>query len=236
MQPAPSCSAPTCCWWMQASELLLLGIVVRHIICGFFFFLPIYVALWDSKIPHRPASERVSWCLETSPPSQLPPQVRSLSLTLLSLFLSFMDFTGGSDCKASVYNAGDLVSIPGSGRFPGEGNGNPLQYSCLENPMDGGAWCPWGHKELDTTEQHHFHFIFYILSYLLLKRMGCLSGCLVSSSSIQKFFCGICSVFKWSFDEFVEEKVVSLSYSSAILGPPPPDVLKLSFGLWLWEI
>ena len=48
--------------------------------------------------------------------------------------------TGGSDSKASVYNAGDLGSIPGSGRFPGEGNGNPLQYSCLENPMDGGAW------------------------------------------------------------------------------------------------
>ena len=43
--------------------------------------------------------------------------------------------------KASVYNAGDLGSIPGSGRFPGEGSGNPLQYSCLENPMDGGAWC-----------------------------------------------------------------------------------------------
>ena len=38
------------------------------------------------------------------------------------------------------YNAGDLGSIPGSGRSPGEGNGNPLQYSCMENPMDGGAW------------------------------------------------------------------------------------------------
>ena len=49
--------------------------------------------------------------------------------------------------------------IPGSGRFPGEGNGNPLQYSCLENPMDRGAWCPWGHKESDTTEQLHFHFL-----------------------------------------------------------------------------
>ena len=47
---------------------------------------------------------------------------------------------GGSDGKASVYNVGDLGSIPGLGRFPGEGNGNPLQYSCLENPMDGGAW------------------------------------------------------------------------------------------------
>ena len=41
---------------------------------------------------------------------------------------------------ASAYNAGDPHSIPGSGRSPGEGNGNPLQYSCLENPMDGGAW------------------------------------------------------------------------------------------------
>ena len=47
---------------------------------------------------------------------------------------------GGSDGKASVCNAGDLSSIPGWGRSPGEGNGNPLQYSCLENPMDRGAW------------------------------------------------------------------------------------------------
>ena len=63
-------------------------------------------------------------------------------------------------------------------------------------------------------------FIFDILSYLLLKTMGCLSGFLVSSTSVQKLFCGICSVFKWSFDEFVGEKVVSPSYTSAILGPP----------------
>ena len=49
-------------------------------------------------------------------------------------------FPGGSDGKASAYNAGDLGSIPGSGRSSGEGNGNPLQYSCLENPIDGGAW------------------------------------------------------------------------------------------------
>ena len=46
----------------------------------------------------------------------------------------------GSDGKASAYNAGDPGSIPGLGRSSGEGNGNPLQYSCLENPMDGGAW------------------------------------------------------------------------------------------------
>ena len=64
-------------------------------------------------------------------------------------------------------------------------------------------------------------FMFYLLSYLLLKTMGCLFGCLVSSASVQKLFCGICSAFKWSFDEFVGEKVVSLSYSSTILGLPP---------------
>ena len=52
----------------------------------------------------------------------------------------YMGFPGSSDGKASTYNAGDLGSIPGSGRSPGEGNGNPLQYSCLENPMDRGAW------------------------------------------------------------------------------------------------
>ena len=46
---------------------------------------------------------------------------------------------GGPDGNASAYNAGDLGSLPGSGRSSGEGNGNPLQYSCLENPMDGGA-------------------------------------------------------------------------------------------------
>ena len=51
-----------------------------------------------------------------------------------------MDFPGDSDGKASAYNAGDPGLIPGLGRPPGEGSGNPLQYSCLENPMDRGAW------------------------------------------------------------------------------------------------
>ena len=68
-------------------------------------------------------------------------------------------------------------------------------------------------------------FIFYILSYLLLKTMGCLSWCLVSSASIQKLFFRICSAFKCSFNEFVGEKVVSPSYSSAILGLPPCVIL-----------
>ena len=51
-----------------------------------------------------------------------------------------LDFPGGSDGKVSAYNVGNPGSIPGSGRFPGEGNGNPLQYFCLENPMDQEAW------------------------------------------------------------------------------------------------
>ena len=51
-----------------------------------------------------------------------------------------LHFPGGSDGKASVYDAGYLGSSPGLGRSPGEGNGNPLQYYCLENPMDRGPW------------------------------------------------------------------------------------------------
>ena len=59
-------------------------------------------------------------------------------LQLLTPFTHF--FPGDSDGKASACNTGDPGSIPGLGRSPGEGNGNPLQYSCLENPRDGGAW------------------------------------------------------------------------------------------------
>ena len=51
-----------------------------------------------------------------------------------------MGFPGGSDGKDPAYNTGDLGSTPGWGRFPGEENGNPLQNSCLKNPMDRGAW------------------------------------------------------------------------------------------------
>ena len=64
-------------------------------------------------------------------------------------------------------------------------------------------------------------FVVYIFSYLLSKTMGCFSGCLMSCAGIQKLFCGLYSAFKCSFDEFVGEKVVSPSYSSTILGPPP---------------
>ena len=67
-----------------------------------------------------------------------------------------LGFPGGSDSKESACNAGDLASIPGLGRSPGEGNGNPFQYSCLEKSMNRGAWQAIIHgvsKELDTTKQ-----------------------------------------------------------------------------------
>ena len=69
-----------------------------------------------------------------------------------------------------------------------------------------------------------FIFIFYILFYLLSKTMGCFSGRLMTSAGDQKLFCEVCSVFGYSFDEFVGEKVVSPSYSSTILAPPPVEV------------
>ena len=67
--------------------------------------------------------------------------------------------------KASACNVGDPGLIPGSGRSPGEGNGNPLQYFCLENSS---GYNPWGRKESDTTEPLHFHFsqlIYHVLCF-----------------------------------------------------------------------
>ena len=69
--------------------------------------------------------------------------------------LVYIYFPGGSDSKVSVCNEGDLGLIPGLGRSPGEGHGNPLQYSCLENPhgqMSLAGYSPWGHKESDMIE------------------------------------------------------------------------------------
>ena len=88
MQPMTPCLVPARLWQMQASGLLLLWELYLGAYSLLFFLPPCYVALWDSNTPHRLASERVSCCLETSPP--LPPQDGSPSLTFLSLFLSFI--------------------------------------------------------------------------------------------------------------------------------------------------
>ena len=97
-----------------------------------------------------PMANLVSWCPLLDSPVLLKLQIQLYFICLweslrhrsyLWLFPICIQlyFPGGLDGKASVYNAGDLGSIPGSGRSPREGNGNPLQYYCLENPMDRGA-------------------------------------------------------------------------------------------------
>ena len=73
-------------------------------------------------------------------------------------------FSGGSDGRVSVCNAGDLGLIRGSGRSPGEGNGNLLQYSCLENPMGGGAWWATVHGVAKSrTQLSDFTFTYHLL-------------------------------------------------------------------------
>ena len=92
---------------------------------------------WESGL-HKPLdrlNERTDQVL------RIPQNTNLLIPNLVISTRLDLSFLGGSDGKASAYNdVGDPGSIPGSGRSPGEGNGNPLQYSCLENPMDGGAW------------------------------------------------------------------------------------------------
>ena len=76
-------------------------------------------------------------------------------------------FPGGSEVKASACNVGDMSLNPGLGRSPGEGNGNPLQYSCVENPMDGEAWQATVHevaKSRHKTERLHFTFLLLLTS------------------------------------------------------------------------
>ena len=100
---------------------------------------------------------------------------------------------GGSDGKDSASSAGDPGLIPGSVRSPGEGTGTPLQYSCLENPMDRGAWwatSPWSRKESDMTQR--FHFLSFYTSIKNKwhkkeegrnKKMSCKWICLTPSTS-----------------------------------------------------
>ena len=100
-------------------------------------------ALWQILFPAEALGKHrhnlrscLHWRLEPGPSA-----CKSDLLQLYSgIEKQISNFPDGSDGKASVYNAGDPGSIPGSGRSPGEGNGNPLQYPCLESLMDTGAW------------------------------------------------------------------------------------------------
>ena len=88
-------------------------------------------------------------------------------------------FPGGSDSKESACNAGDLGSIPGSGRSPGKRNGNPLQYSCLENSMDKGAsWAAVYAKSQNNRVTNNFTFThFHLCNYLYENRSWVASPC-----------------------------------------------------------
>ena len=106
-------------------------------------------------------------------------------------------------------------------------------FSLFKTPFLGRDSFP-GRSSLPTSFVSFF--IFYIFSYLFLNPMICFAGCLMSSASIQKLFCGIYSALKCSFDEFLREKVVSPSYSSAILGPLLLGLLACALlGGWLWQ-
>ena len=119
--------------------------------------------------------------------------------------------------------APDYVALCGSKthhRLGSESVSWCLETSLFKTPFQGQSSVPTSFVSL---------FVFYIFSYLLSKTMGCFSWCLMTSASIQKLFCGIYSAFKCSLDEFVGEKVVSLSYSSTLLGPPLKTNVSVAF-------
>ena len=122
------------------------------------------------------------------------------SLDNLKLYFTHNCFEyapSGSEVKASACNAGDLGSIPGSRRSPREGNGNTLQYSCLENPLDGGAWWATVHRVTKSWIQlSDFTFFLSFFNYLLWLYM-ILHFCLFSFST--HCVCGWFPVFTVCF-------------------------------------
>ena len=98
---------------------------------------------------------------------QMWPPLAQNEFLNFDLFFILMGFPGGSDSNASACNVKDPGSIPGLERSPGEGNGNPLQYSCLENSMDRGAWQATIHTVAESwTQLNDFTFTFFILPML----------------------------------------------------------------------
>ena len=112
-----------------------------------------------------------------------------------------MGFPGGSEVKVSACNAGDPGLIPGSERSPGKGNGTPLQYSCLENPMDGGAWSAAVHgiarsrtRLRDFTLTFHFHALEKEMATYssVVTTHGCkFSCCILISNQLNQIFVDI---------------------------------------------
>ena len=136
--------------------------------CVFYIYIYIHIHILRAEIPKT--SVFVSQMIQSSKKSKTLFPVDPFFISQGKFFWSFSYisisliqgyFPGGSEVKESTCNAGDPGSIPGSGKSPGEGNGNPLQYSCLENPMnpiDGEAWQSTFHRvtESDTPGRLHF--------------------------------------------------------------------------------
>ena len=123
-------------------------IILLHLLANFFFFTASCFSFTDTS----PSSMRKFIIIHEMFPSPLYPLCcffsshrrilevhRSLSVSCVHPHM-YLYITGGSDSKKSAHKAGDPGLIPGLGRSPGEGNGNPPQYSCLGNPMNRGAW------------------------------------------------------------------------------------------------
>ena len=149
-------------WGESASEYLGLHSILNYIFSFHIFSLEAELAslaaschvchLLDlSYLCHLLLFSGILWIL-TCRDSILEPEVAVILQHCpqipadLFLIFNIQTFSGGAEVKASACNVRHLGSISGSGRCPGEGNGNPLQYSCLENPMDGGAWWATVHE------------------------------------------------------------------------------------------
>ena len=104
---------------------------------------------WDTCVLGKSSNRSKLRCFWITEPEVNP----GFLLQSFWCFCCTLGFPGGSEVRASACTAGDLGSIPGSGRSRGEGNGNPLQCACLENPMDGGAWWATVHQvaKIDFT-------------------------------------------------------------------------------------
>ena len=111
-------------------------------------------------------SDRSTWCYHS--------QSRLSGLHLKLVSIMFGGFAGGSDSKVSVCSAGDPSSIPGLGSAPGEGNGSPLQYSCLENAVDGGVWWATVHGVAKSRTQLS-DFTFTFKEFICQKPQLCLT-------------------------------------------------------------
>ena len=126
--------------------------------------------------------------VQPSPRTRVTGEERYKSSDAPTLLCSFCSYEVPIEVKVSACNAGDLGSIPVSGRSPGEGNGNPLQYSCLENPRDGGAWWATVHGVAKSqTQLSNFTLLLVFKTFLRSYTDRSLN-----STKIQDYVCCLC--------------------------------------------